>query len=98
MKRKILSLSKNETDVNTSKNRPKSDCIIITKDQLRMQIEASGCLKCHLPLHMKINQQKVYFCDYDVICNNCKEVVHSQEKDVFKVDDNGVVREYCEKL
>ena len=85
------------TEVITNNTRPKSDAIIVSKNAIKFQIENSGCLECHMPLSMKLNQQKVYYCDYDVVCKNCDVVVASQPKDVFVIDDNGVVKSYCKK-
>ena len=96
--KRLKSFLGTEQDIKHSrKTATDSDAIIVSKSNTKFIYEKLVCSDCHSTPTMKINKQGVFYCDFDVICYTCNKLIGSEKKDVFRVDDNGKIVNYCKK-
>ena len=46
---------------------------------------------------MRVNKQSVFYCDFDILCPTCNNIIGSEVQDVFYVNKNGKVTGYSKR-
>ena len=95
-KRQLLLLNA-EHRVNSITSSSNSDSIIVSKNNTKQWVEKLNCSTCQNKVVMRINKQSVFYCDFDILCPTCNNIIGSEVQDVFYVNKNGKVTGYCKR-